>query len=208
MEIVERSEKHVVIPTENRVIAFRVEQRYLGSGYHDNVKIWPESGHIKSLTERGLFAVTFGQNYGEVAFRCAYYIDPYFHILEVDNRKIIKGNNNEIEFSEANILFCGYIEEFIIEIQKYATPEQYFDIYQTFFVKLMNVLDAKENPDHRQQYIINCFVDGPIVAGAIVAGKQLSLNNQSILENIRKELQASTFISKMWYRPEKPTATK
>jgi hypothetical protein len=183
MEVVERSEKHVVIPPENRVIAFRVEQRFFNSVYHGNVKIWPESGHIRTLTEKGLFAVTFGQNYGEVLLRCVYYIDPFFHILEVDSRKIIEKNNTEIEFSEANILFTGYIEEFIVEIQKHCSPEHYFDIYQTFFVKLYNVLDAKENPEHRVGYIISC------------------------LEILHKMLLDSPLISKMWYRPEKQ-ATK
>lgn len=183
MEVVERSEKHVVIPPENRVIAFRVEQRFFNSVYHGNVKIWPESGHIRTLTEKGLFAVTFGQNYGEVLLRCVYYIDPFFHILEVDSRKIIEKNNTEIEFSEANILFCGYLEEFIIEIQKHATLEQFFDIQQVFFEKLCKVLAAKDDPKYRTDYIISC------------------------LEILHKMLLDSPLISKMWYRPEKQ-ATK
>lgn len=204
MEIIEKSDQHVVIPPGRRLIAFRVEQRYVGSAYQSNVKIWPESGHVKSLTDRGLFAVTFGQNYGEVTFRCAYYIDPYFHILEIDDSKILRKNNNEIEFSEANIIFCGYIEEFIIEIQKYATPVEFFDIYQTFFVKLYNVLDVKENPEHRQEYIINCLVDDLVA----VRMKNVNAHDQSKIDKLHKELQKHEFISKMWHRPEETTTTQ
>jgi hypothetical protein len=154
MEIFESSETFVEIPIQYKVICFRVNHAFnTGPMSSGGSKIsYPRTGYIKSLTDRGFYGIKLDQRLDYAVMLAKPHYDPQFAILEVDSRLIIQEDPAQIEFTEANILFTGSIDSFIIEIQKYATPEQLFDIYQSFFVKLYDYIDAKSNPGKRSEY--------------------------------------------------------
>jgi hypothetical protein len=99
------------------------------------------------LTDRGFFGIRLDQPCFFAVVLASPHHDTQFAILEVDSRLIIKDCPAEIEFTEANILFTGTIDEFIVEVQKYATPEQFLNIYLAFVERLCNYEEAKNNPE-------------------------------------------------------------
>ena len=147
------------VPKEYRLIAIRANLGKKSPTFFRTE--WGGAGtHIKSTGERGLFGILLNQNYLFIERIVYYSVEITFQILEVDSRNLIYTckdfkPEHEIEFSSCNVLFSGEIEEFLQEVKRYCTNEQYTRLFNAIGYKSAEVNESKKSPE---KYIEYCLI--------------------------------------------------
>jgi len=147
----------IKIPIEHRVIILRANINNKGP-LLDTFE-WPNGGSVYSKGERGLFGLALFQDMYFIEQISYVHPEPDYMILEVDSRNIkvrkeTLDHHNDCEFSECNVLFTGGIEAFLIQLMRYAAPEQYSRINEILTWKVQELRQCKTSIEKMKGYII------------------------------------------------------
>lgn len=140
------------IEEDLRIIAIRATVQKKNP-YNFTVE-WPDAGNsVSSEKGRGLFAVLPSQNLAYIKLLTYLSIEPGYQILEISKNDLITDkkliDTIEIEFSRCNVLFNGGLVEFLDEIKKYTTNEEFLKIFNDLKYKLDEIEFMKVNDENR-----------------------------------------------------------
>ncbi len=149
------SEKHIEIPNDRKIIVIRANIGEKSPVYFRSD--WSKLGSIESNIGRGLFGVMLTQQFNYI-YQISYYtINPTYQILEVDKRDFLYSddlaNQFEVEFKRCNVLFNGDLFSFKIEIEKYATQEQFQRLFSMLDYKIEEITFSNLSDVNRIEYV-------------------------------------------------------